>query len=72
MQRYYNGYNYHTFQADIFFSHKNSKKKAKEACTNFVLLSQSRNMIGLFMKIYLHKPIKIQQFFSRGKHNKNV
>ena len=44
-----------------------SKNEEKEAGTNFVLLSRSRNMIGRFMKTYLHKPIKILQFLSRGK-----
>ena len=33
-------------------------------------MSQSRNMIAWFIKTYLHKPIKIQQFFSSGKIQK--
>ena len=46
------------------------KKLKKEAGINFPLLSRSRNMIGRFMRIYLHKPIKILQFVSRGKIQK--
>ena len=42
----------------------------KKADTNFVLLSQSRNMIGRFMKTYLHRPIKILQFFTPGRIQK--
>ena len=34
----------------------------KEVGTNFPLLSRSRDMIGWFMKTYLHQPIKILQF----------
>ena len=58
------------FLVKIFFSHKSSKKQEKEAGTNFVFLLWSRNMIGLFIKTYLHSPIKILQFLSRGKIQK--
>ena len=34
-----------------------------EADTNFVLLAWSRNVIGWFMKTYLHKPIKMLEFY---------
>ena len=43
---------------------------AKQAGANFGLLSRSRNMIGWFMKTYLHKPINMLQFLSRGKIQK--
>ena len=35
-----------------------SQKQVKEAGTNFVLLFQSRKMIGQFEKACLHRPIK--------------
>ena len=50
--------------------YKSSKKQEKEAGTNFPLLSRSKNMIGLFMKTYLHKAIKILQFLSSEKIKK--
>ena len=47
MQRDYNGYNYDTFKAKIYFSLiRVPKSKEKEVGTNFVLLSRSRDMIG--------------------------
>ena len=71
MQRDYNGYSYNAiFNQIFFFSHKSSKKKEKEAGTNFPLLSRSRNMIGWFIKTSLHKPIKILQFLSHGEIQK--
>ena len=42
----------------IFF-HENSRKEEEEADTNFVLLSQSRNVIGQFIKTYLHDQSRI-------------
>ena len=42
------------------------KNVKKEAGINFLSLSWSRNMIGRFMKTYVHKPIKILQFLARG------
>ena len=47
-----------------------SLKKEKEAGTNFILLSWSRNMIGLLMKTHLHRPIKILQFLTPGRIQK--
>ena len=47
-----------------------SKKQEKEACTNVVLLSQSKNMIGRSMKTFLHRPIKAPQFPTPGKIQK--
>ena len=43
----------------LYFFPEKSKKQEKEASTNLILLSQSRNMVGQFMKTYLHRPIKI-------------
>ena len=44
----------------------------KEAGTNFVLLGQSRNMVGQFKKAYLHRPIKItlQDYKSNFSHTR--
>ena len=39
-----------------------AKKQEKEAGTNFNFLSQPRNIIGQFIKTYLHRPIKILKF----------
>ena len=58
------------FKLKFIFSHKSSKKQEKEAGINFILLSRSRQMIGWFMKTYLHRPINILQFLSRGKIQK--
>ena len=71
MKRNYSGCNYNTFKAKIYFSiTKVLKSRKKIAGTNFVLLSRSRDMIGLFMKTFIHKPMKILQFFSRGEIKK--
>ena len=43
-----------------------------EACTNLVLLCQSRNMVGQFRKPYLHRPIKILHFLTPGKIQKRL
>ena len=61
MQRDYN---------DYFFLIRVLKSKKKETGTNIVLLSWKGNMIGWFIKTYLHKPIKIVQFLSRGEIQK--
>ena len=42
--------------------HERFIKQEKEAGTNFTLLSQLRNIMGGFIKMYLHRPIKILQF----------
>ena len=47
-----------------------SKIQEKEAGTNFVLSSQSQNIIGQFMKTYLHRPIKILQFLTPARIQK--
>ena len=47
-----------------------SRKQEKEAGTNFVLLSQPRNMTGRFMKTYLHRPINILEFLTFGRIQK--
>ena len=47
------------------------KKLGKEASTDFDLLSQSRNMIGWFMKIYHENQSKFYYLFHVGKF-KNV
>ena len=47
----------------IFLSLKVLKAK-KEAGTNFVLLRQSRNIIGQFKKVFLHRLIKILHFLT--------
>ena len=41
-----------------------TKKKKKE------FLCPSQEAIGLFMKMYLHRPIKIPGFFKRGRIEK--
>ena len=38
--------------------------KARKRSTNFVLLCQSRNMVGQFKKAYLHRPIKVLHFLT--------
>ena len=50
--------------------HYKSKKKEKEAGTNFVLLCQSINMVGQFRKAYLHRPIKILHFLTAARIQK--
>ena len=60
MQKNYNRYNYDTFQAKIYFSLIKvlKSKKKKLALILFHCLSHClRNMIGWFMKTYLHKPV---------------
>ena len=47
---------------NIILDNLNSKKKGKEANTNFVLFSWSRNIIVRFMKTYFHRPINIVKF----------
>ena len=42
--------------------HEKFIKQEKEAGTNFTLLSQSRNIMGEFIKMHLHRPVKILQF----------
>ena len=53
-----------------FFSHKISKTQDKEAGINLVFLSRLRNMVQRFMKTYLHRPIKVLQFLTRGEIQK--
>ena len=55
----------------LFFSLKVLKKKDKEAGTNFVLLCQSRNMVGQFKKTYLHNQSRFY-IFSHLREFKNV
>ena len=45
--------------------------KKKEADTNFVLLSQSINVTGQFIKTYLHRPIKVLDFLTPAKIKRN-
>ena len=49
-----------TLYKKLYFFIKNLKKQDKEAGSNFILLCQSRNMVGQLKKAYLHRPIKIQ------------
>ena len=49
-----------------------SQKQEKEAGTNFVLLCQSRNMVGQFKKAYLHRPIKILHFLTPARIQKRL
>ena len=42
----------------------------KQASTNFVLLSQSRNVTEKFIKFYLKRPIKVLQFPTSGRIKK--
>ena len=58
------------FLAKIHFSPVRFLKRKKKAGTNLSLLSWSTIMKGLFMKTYLHKPIKFVQLFSGGKIQK--
>ena len=44
-----------------------SLNQEREAGSNFVLLFQSRNMVGQFKKSYLHTPIKILHFLTPAK-----
>ena len=52
--------------AELGFFHKNSEKQEKEAGTNFVLFSLSRNMIWRFMRAYLRKLDEILRFLAHG------
>ena len=72
MQRDYNGYNYDdTFDAKISFSLIRVLKSEKMKLTPTLFhCHRSRIMIGLFMKTYSQKPIKITQFSSCGKIQK--
>ena len=56
----------------IFFneSFNVSKVKKKKAGTNFILLSQSRNMIGRFIETYFQRPIMNLQFLRNGRTQK--
>ena len=49
-------------ELNFIFIYNKSKNQEKEAGTNFVLLSFSRNMIEPFMKANLQRPMKIQRF----------
>ena len=42
----------------------------REAGTNFVLLCQSRNMVGQFKKAYLHRSVKILHFSTPARIQK--
>ena len=55
------------FTVKFIFVSQELKKQNKIAGTKFVLLPLSRKMIRWFKKTYLHKPIKILEFLSRGK-----
>ena len=51
IQKHYNGCNIINIMLwNLNFFHKNSKKQEKEAGTNFVLFSRSKDMIGKFIK----------------------
>ena len=45
-------------------------KKKREAGTNFVLLCQSRNMVGQFNKVYLRRSTKILHFSAPARIQK--
>ena len=51
---------------------KRLKKKNSEkgAGTSFILLSVWKQTIGQFIQSYLHRPMKILEFFTRGKIQK--
>ena len=53
-----------------FIFYEKFKKQEKEAGTNFYLLSQWKNLIGRFIKIYLNRPIKILQLLIPGNIQK--
>ena len=55
------------WKLNLFCFHKTFKMQGKEAGTNFILFSRSRNMIGQFTKTYLYRPIKILQLFTRRR-----
>ena len=62
---------------NFIFHKKNSNKPEKEAVTNFVLLSHTRNTSGC-TKTYLHSPIMILYFLhlnsklAKFKHIKHI
>ena len=47
-----------------------SLNREKEAGINFVSFCQSRNMVGQFKKVYLHRPIKILQISHNHEDSK--
>ena len=49
---------------------KSLKSQKKEAGTDFVLLCHSRNIVGQFEKVYLHKQIKILHFLTPARIQK--
>ena len=55
-----------TLHKKSYFFSKSLKSK-KEAGTNFVLLSQSKNMVRQFKKAFLHRPIKFLHFLSPAR-----
>ena len=44
--------------------------KKKKTGTNFILLSQLKNMVEQLKKAYLHRPIKILHFFRTRENSK--
>ena len=46
------------------------KSYEKEAGINFVLLCKSRNVVGEFKKLYLHRPINILHFLTPARIQK--
>ena len=53
----------------LYFFMKSLKNK-KEVGINFVLLCQSKNMVGQFKKAYLHRPIIILHFLTPARIRK--
>ena len=58
-----------TLYKKLYFFIK-SLKQGKEIGTNFFLLFSSRNMVGHFKKVYLHRPIKILRFLTPARIKK--
>ena len=52
------------------FFHEKSKKQEKGAGTNFILVSQSRNLTGRFIKSYLHRRVTILLFITSARIQK--
>ena len=52
---------------NLIFFHKKSKKQEKEPSGTFILLSQSRNMIGRSMDAYRLDQSRFYNFSRRGK-----
>ena len=48
-----------------FFFQAITEQQGKEAGSNFVSFSCSRNLIGQFIKTYFHRPIMILHYFPR-------